>query len=91
MNKRLYRSKGDRMLAGVCGGIAEYFHIDPTIVRLIWIAGTIFSLGTASLVYFICAIVIPVNIDGYYYEDIEVYDKDGNKVDVEFKKKEDRF
>lgn len=40
MKKRLYRSAHDRMLAGVCGGIAEYFQIDPTLVRLGWVAFT---------------------------------------------------
>ena len=36
MNKRLYKSREDKMIDGVCGGIAEYFDIDPTLVRLIW-------------------------------------------------------
>ena len=36
MNKRLYKSRNDKMLDGVCGGIAEYFDIDPTLVRLVW-------------------------------------------------------
>lgn len=60
MNKRIYRSKSERMIAGVCGGIAEYFNIDPTLVRLGWV---IFGLtfGSGILAYIICMIVIPEN------------------------------
>ena len=58
MNKRLYRSAHDRMLAGVCGGIAEYFQIDPTLVRLAWILFSAF-VGSGILAYIIAAIVMP--------------------------------
>lgn len=55
--KRLYRSRTDRMLYGVCGGIAEYLGVDPTIVRLIW---ALFLLsGSGLILYFIAALVIP--------------------------------
>lgn len=56
--KRLYRSSRNQMLAGVCGGIGEYFNIDPTMIRLGWI---VFSCLGASgvLAYIIAAIVIP--------------------------------
>lgn len=55
--KRLYRSKKEQMICGVCGGIAEYFDIDPTIIRLIW---AIFALsGSGVLVYILAAIIIP--------------------------------
>lgn len=57
-NKRLYKSRTNRMLTGVCGGIAEYFNIDPTIVRLIFAFSVIF-LGTGILAYIIASIVIP--------------------------------
>ena len=58
LEKRLYKSKENRMLDGVCGGIAEYFNIDPTIVRLAW---AIFSLagGSGVLAYIIALIIIP--------------------------------
>lgn len=58
MEKRLYKSKTNRMIDGVCGGIAEYFNIDPTIVRLGWV---IFSLagGSSVLAYIIALIIIP--------------------------------
>ncbi len=58
-DKRLYRSKTNRKLCGVCGGIAEYFDIDPTLIRLGVALVTCFSLGTGFLAYFIAAIIIP--------------------------------
>lgn len=57
MPKKLYRSR-EKRIGGVCGGIAEYFSIDPTIVRLIWAIST-FVYGTGLLAYLICWIVIP--------------------------------
>jgi phage shock protein C len=58
--KRLYRSGKDKILGGVCGGMAEYFNIDPTIVRILWI---LFSLayGSGILAYIIAWIIIPRN------------------------------
>ena len=57
MSKRLCKSK-NRMLAGVCGGIAEYFSIDPTLIRLAWIVFCALG-GSGVLVYIIAALVIP--------------------------------
>lgn len=55
--KRLYRSRENRMLCGVCGGIAEYFNIDPTLIRLLFV---LFGLsGSGILGYIIAAIIIP--------------------------------
>ena len=57
--KRLYRTEhGAAMLCGVCGGIAEYFNIDPSIVRLLWAALVIMG-GTGILLYIIAAIILP--------------------------------
>ncbi|MCC2258655.1 PspC domain-containing protein [Intestinimonas aquisgranensis] len=57
--KRLYRTEhGAAMLCGVCGGIAEYFNIDPSIVRLVWAALVIMG-GTGILLYIIAAIILP--------------------------------
>lgn len=58
-NKRLYRSNVDAMICGVCGGIAEYFNVDPTLIRLAWVIFTCMSAGTGVLAYIISAIVIP--------------------------------
>lgn len=60
MSKRLYRSRRDVMIAGVCGGIAEYFDIDPTIVRLIAVA-LILGWGSGLIAYLIAVIIIPKN------------------------------
>lgn len=58
MGNRLYRSENDKKIAGVCGGIAEYFGIDSTIVRLIWLI-SILVYGTGLLVYIVAAVIIP--------------------------------
>lgn len=58
MAKRLYRSNQDRKIAGVCGGLGEYFDIDPTIIRLLWIA-LFFVLGTGILAYIVAWIIVP--------------------------------
>lgn len=64
--KKLYRSKEDRQIAGVCGGIAKFFNIDPTIIRLVWVFISIASTGIpGALIYFICALVIPEEPDYY--------------------------
>jgi phage shock protein PspC (stress-responsive transcriptional regulator) len=57
MSKRLYKSN-HRILCGVCGGIGEYFNIDPTLVRLIWAAMVVFA-GTGILIYIIFACIMP--------------------------------
>jgi phage shock protein C len=57
---RLYRSGKDRILGGVCGGIAEYLGVDPVIIRLLWIAGTL-AWGAGIILYIIFWIVIPRN------------------------------
>ena len=57
MQKKLYRSNTDKKLAGVCGGIAEYFNVDPTLIRLAWALVTLF--GPGILAYIICALIIP--------------------------------
>ena len=55
---RLYRSKKDRMICGVCGGIANYFNIDPTLVRLAFVLIAM-GAGSGILAYIIAAIIIP--------------------------------
>ncbi len=57
-DKRLYKSKVNKMIAGVCGGIAEYFNVDPTIVRLAWVVFTCLG-GSGLIAYIIAAIIIP--------------------------------
>ena len=63
MEKRLYRNTSDKKLAGVCSGIADYFNIDPTLVRL----GVVFlslAAGGGILAYIIAAIIIPEKPQG---------------------------
>lgn len=57
-DKKLYRSRRDRMIAGVAGGIAEYFRVDPSLVRLIWV-GLALMGGSGLLLYIIAALIIP--------------------------------
>ena len=63
--KKLNRSDENKMLAGVCGGIAEYFGVDPTLIRLAWV---VFSLlgGSGLLAYILAAIIIPRDDSNLY-------------------------
>ncbi len=58
MKKKLYKSNVDKKLCGVCGGIAEYFELDPTIIRLAWVVFTLLG-GSGIIAYIIAAIVMP--------------------------------
>jgi phage shock protein C len=57
--RKLYRSSRDRKLFGVCGGLAEYFSIDATLLRILLIVVAVFSAGSVILVYIIAGFVIP--------------------------------
>ena len=60
MNKRLTRSATDKMLCGVCGGIAEYLDVDPTVIRVAYVALSLFSAAFPGLIrYIILALIIP--------------------------------
>lgn len=56
--KKLYKSNKDKKLCGVCGGLADYFEIDSTFIRLIWIF-LVLCVGTGILAYFIAALIMP--------------------------------
>lgn len=61
--KRLYRSEKNRMIAGICGGIGEYFDVDPTLVRIIYVIVSVFSIAFPGiLVYLILWAIIPHSI-----------------------------
>ena len=62
--KKLYRSKSDRKLAGVCGGIAEYLGIDSTVVRAVWAIVSVF-IPVGILAYVVCAVIIPEEPEDY--------------------------
>ena len=59
LHNRLYRSRDERMVAGVAGGLAEYLDFDPTIVRLLWVVGLLTTGPLALVLYFLCTFVIP--------------------------------
>ncbi|MFV0363133.1 MAG: PspC domain-containing protein [Suipraeoptans sp.] len=59
--RKLYKSRRDRTLCGVCGGIAEYFGVDSTLIRLAAVLFAFISCGTAVLAYFVAAVIIPDN------------------------------
>ncbi|AKJ40177.1 MULTISPECIES: PspC domain-containing protein [Methanosarcina] len=56
---RLYRSKKNRIIAGVCGGLGEYFKVDPTLIRLLWLLISIVGTGSGLVAYIIAWIIIP--------------------------------
>lgn len=81
MKKRLYKSRDDQKIDGVCAGIAKYFDIDPTIVRLLWVLVTLCG-GAGVIAYIVCALVIPrepeVTIEDYAdYTNIDIDDERG--------------
>jgi len=64
MNERLYRSTTDKFVGGVCGGLAEFFGIDPSIVRVVFVLLTLASAGTGIIAYLIMLVVIPKRPEG---------------------------
>jgi len=59
MQKKLYRSKDERMIWGICGGMANYFDFDPTIIRVLWVISLFFG-GFGILAYIVLRFVIPL-------------------------------
>ena len=70
--KKLYRSRSQKMLAGVCGGIAEYFEIDVSIIRILWAIITIASAGFGILIYILMIIIFPEVPDNYEDKEAQV-------------------
>ena len=62
--KRLYRSDDERMVAGILGGLAEYFKLDPTLLRLGFVAGMFISAGSLFFFYIIAIFIIPSEWEG---------------------------
>ncbi|QOX65218.1 PspC domain-containing protein [Anoxybacterium hadale] len=78
MERKLYKSSNDKVLAGVCGGIGEYFAIDSVIVRLLWVVFTLMG-GAGLIAYIIAAIIMPENYPGAAYRDVSRdYERDGS-------------
>ncbi len=57
--KKLYRSRSNRLIGGVCGGLGDFFGVDPTIVRLVFVLGALFGLGSFILLYIIMLFIVP--------------------------------
>ena len=70
MSKKLCKSRKNRMIDGVCGGVAEYFNIDPTIIRLIWVLLVLLK-GSGLLLYIIACIVMPYSDEYAEADDVE--------------------
>ena len=73
MQKKLYRSKSNRVIAGVCGGVAKYFNMDPTIVRVLTVLLTLF-VGGGLLAYIVCALIMPEEPENIVEEAPEIVD-----------------
>lgn len=58
MNRKLYKSRNNRVFSGVCGGIGEYLNVDPVVVRVIWLI-LVFAFGTGILAYILCLLIMP--------------------------------
>ena len=89
--KTLHKSESNKVLAGVCGGLGDYFGVDPVLIRLAW-ALTILFMGTGLLAYIICAFVIPtkpeeVELEVQNEEELEEVEVELEKeVEVELEK-----
>lgn len=71
MNKKLYRSRTKRTLSGVCGGLEDYFEIDVTIIRLVWVLISIMSGVLPGIVAYVIAVfIIPEQPNGYRNDDM---------------------
>ena len=78
--KKLTRSRNNKMIAGVCGGIGDFFGVDPNLIRILFVILGLFSSTTSFIVvYIVCAIVIPED-DGVIYQDDENYNTKDNSI-----------
>jgi phage shock protein PspC (stress-responsive transcriptional regulator) len=75
MEKKLYRSRDNKVISGVCGGIATYFDVDATFIRLLW-AVTVLLGGTGIVAYILCIIIIPEQPRRKVDDDVVMYDED---------------
>ncbi|MCR4435667.1 MAG: PspC domain-containing protein [Clostridiales bacterium] len=65
MEKKLYRSRANKVIAGVCGGMGEYFSIDPIIIRIAWVIISLAMAGTGIIIYIAAAIIMPERQGGF--------------------------
>ncbi|MGW5050929.1 PspC domain-containing protein [Actinokineospora sp. NPDC004072] len=57
--RKLYRSRSNRMVAGVCGGVADLFGVDAALVRILLVGATLLGFGTGALIYLACWVIVP--------------------------------
>ncbi len=75
--KKLCKIESEAKVSGVCAGLAYYFNIDVTVIRLIWLLAIFFGVGSPILIYFIMAIVLPkYDPDAVDYQDVEEDEED---------------
>lgn len=79
--KRLYKDKSNAKISGVCQGLAEYFDMDPSIIRILWAVLTFFSQGALILVYIVCAVVLPDKRD-LDFNDYTVTEEKDDKTEI---------
>ena len=73
--KKLYRIEEGKVFAGVCGGVAEYFNMDPVIVRVLWVAASLFA-GGGLILYIVMAIIVPTKSEVIVSNVIEKKEED---------------
>lgn len=66
--KKLRRPRTGRMLAGVCAGIANYFALDPTVIRVVYTLATVFTAFSGVIIYFLLMLIIPEEEDRYFQD-----------------------
>ena len=78
MERKLYRSRTDRKLFGVIGGLAKYFNIDATILRIIYVLLSIFVIGCPIIIYLVVAFIIPEEPENTEYQQVNYEPVDRN-------------
>jgi phage shock protein C len=63
-SKKLYRSRANRMIGGICGGLGKFFSIDPTVVRIVFVLGMLLGFGSFFLLYIIMLFIVPEETNG---------------------------
>lgn len=76
--RKLRKSRNNSVIMGVCGGLGEYFNIDPIIIRIAWVISLIPFFFTSAVIYLVCGIIIPDD-DGVIYQDEDQDNVDNNR------------
>lgn len=79
--KKLYRSRTDKKILGVLGGFAQYFGIDATILRIVYVLLSLFVIGCPIIIYLVVALIIPEEPENFNSDDHPPYE-DGNFTDI---------